>query len=251
VGSKSNIVGAATLCTGLVTVEEDYMIWYVDIEHPNALTDAIRAPDFAMVRNQRAQICAEAAGAPCEPVLYQQVSWELAHQRHIQAIAISGNTTEWVDYDFKTFEPLKQLIQSGQFVVIGFCGGHQLIGLLYDAPCDAIRMLNPGEADPGGFAHGWFKEVGFMPVHVVKPDPIFDGLGADPVLFESHYWEIKELPKGFDLLASTENVRIQAIRHQQHLIYGTQFHPEVSSDDCQDGFVLLQNFFRLAGLRKD
>jgi len=79
--------------------------------------------------------------------------------------------------------------------VIGFCGGHQLIGLLYDAPCDAIRKLEPGEADPGGFAPGWFKEVGFMPVRVGKPDPIFKNLGTDPVFFESHYWEIKEVQR--------------------------------------------------------
>ncbi len=226
------------------------MIWYVDIEHEKALADGNRAPDFERVRSQRARICGEAAGVPCEPILYQQVSWELAKQKNIQAIVISGNTTDWAEYDFKTFEPLKQLIQSGQFAVIGVCGGHQLIGLLYGAPCDAIRKLIPGEADRGGFAPGWFKEVGFMPVHVRKPDPIFQGLGTDPVLFESHYWEIKEVPEGFDLLASTENVRVQAIRHKEHMIYGTQFHPEVSSAECPAGFTLLQNFFSLVGLRK-
>lgn len=227
------------------------MIWYVDIEHPQALADASRMPDFERVREQRAQICAEAAGTPCEPILYQQVSWEMARQKNIQALAISGNTTDWIQYNFKTFEPLKQMVQSGEWAVIGFCGGHQLLGLLYGAVCDAIRRLQPGEVDPGGFAPGWFKEVGFMPVQVIKPDPIFAGLGMTPVLFESHYWEIKELPQEFDLLASTENVRIQAMRHKQHLIYGTQFHPEASSPEHPAGYVLLQNFFRLAGLRKD
>lgn len=227
------------------------MIWYVDIEHPNALADERRAPDFTEVRNYRARVCAEMSGVPCEPIFYQQVSWELARQKHVRAIAISGNTTDWCDYDFKTFEPLKQLIQSGEFAVIGFCGGHQLIGLLYGAACDAIRKLNPGEADAGGFAPGWYKEVGFMPIHVVKADPIFDSLGTDPILFESHYWEIKESPAEFDVLASSENVRVQVIRHRQHLIYGTQFHPEASSTANPHGFVLLQNFFRLAGLRKD
>jgi GMP synthase-like glutamine amidotransferase len=227
------------------------MIWYVDIEHEQALADASRAPDFDRVRNERARICGEAAGVPCEPILYRQVSRELARQKNIRAIAISGNTTDWAAYDFETFEPLKKLIQSGEFAVIGFCGAHQLIGLLYGAPCGAIRKLHPGEADAGGFAPGWFKEVGFVPVHVVKPDPIFKNLGTDPVFFESHYWEIKEVPEGFDLLASTESVRVQAIKHREHLIYGTQFHPEASSPECPDGFTLLRNFFQLAGLRKD
>jgi GMP synthase (glutamine-hydrolysing) len=226
------------------------MIWYVDIEHEKALANAQRRPGFDQVRSQRARICGEAAGATCEPILYQEVSMDLARQKDIRAIAISGNTTDWIEYDFKTFQPLFTVIQSGEMPVIAFCGGHQLIGLLYGAHCDAIRKLRPGEEENGDFAPGWFKEVGFLPIHVIKDDPVFQGLGTDPVFFESHYWEIKEVPKGFDLLASSADVRVQVIKHQQHLIYGTQFHPEVNAADCPDGFTLLQNFFRLAGLGK-
>ncbi len=224
------------------------MIWYVDIEHENALADPHRSADFTRVRNERAAICAEAAGGDCHGVLYRQVSWDLARQQGIRAIAISGNTTDWADYDFNTFTALFDLINSGQFAVIGFCGGHQLLGLLYHSPCDAIRRLNPAEPDPGGFAPGWFKEIGYLPVTLVKPDPIFAGLPNSPTFFESHYWEIKQVPEGFDLLASTDNVRIQVIKHRQHLIYGTQFHPEVNFAGQQDGYLLLKNFFRLAGL---
>jgi len=227
------------------------MIWYVDIEHEKALADASRAPGFDRVREERARICGDAAGMPCQAALYRQVSWDRAQREGLRAIAISGNTTDWADYDFDTFEPLKQMVQSGQFAVIAFCGGHQLIGLFYGAPCGAIRELAPGEADAGGFAPGWYKEVGFLPIHVLTPDPLFAGLGPEPVLFESHYWEIKQVPEGFDLLASTPDVRVQAIRHRQHLIYGTQFHPEASSAEHPDGFALLRNFFRLAGLRKE
>ncbi len=221
------------------------MIWYVDIEHEKALSDPLRARDFDKVRNQRAQVCGEAAGVSCESILYPQVSWELANWKNVQAIAISGNTTDWIEYDFTTFQPLLDLVKSGRFPTIAFCGGHQLLGLAYNAPCDAIRKLAPGEPDPGGFAPGWFKEVGFTPIQVIKDDPIFAGLGSDPIFFESHYWEVKEVPQGFDLLASSENVRVQAIRHQKYLIYGTQFHPEVNSADCRAGFTLLQNFFSL------
>jgi GMP synthase-like glutamine amidotransferase len=224
------------------------MIWYVDIEHEKALADPMRRPDFDRVRDERARICGAAAGAPCEPILYQEVGWELARQKNLHAIAISGNTTDWEFYDFKTFEPLFDLVKSGQFPTIGFCGGHQLIGLMYGAPCDAIRRLRPGEEDKGGFAPGWFKEVGYTPIHVVKDDPLFAGLGATPTLFESHYWEIKDTPPGFDLLASSDNVRVQAIKHRQLPIYGTQFHPEVHTSECPDGLSLLKNFFHLAGL---
>lgn len=219
------------------------MIWYVDIEHEKALADPNRAADFARVRIERTQVCASAARRPAEAVLYRQVSWELAREKNLQAIAISGNTTDWAEYDWAAFQPLFDLVRSGQFPTIGFCGGHQLLGLMYGAPCAAIRRLRPGEPDTGGFAPGWFKEIGFTPVRIVQNDPIFDGLGPEPVFFESHYWEIKEVPAGFDLLASTDTVRIQVIRHRDYPIYGTQFHPEVSTPEYGDGFRLLENFF--------
>jgi GMP synthase-like glutamine amidotransferase len=219
------------------------MIWYVDIEHETALADSSRTADFERVRSERARVCAEAAGIPCEAVLYRQVSWERARAQNLQAIAISGNTTDWAEYDWDTFRPLFELVQSGQFPTIGLCGGHQLIGLMYGARCDAIRRLAPGEPDPGIFAPGWFKELGFQPVHVVKEDPLFAGLGSDPVFLESHYWEMKEVPAEFDLLASTAAVRVQAIKHKQYPIYGTQFHPEASTVEHADGLRLLRNFF--------
>lgn len=225
------------------------MIWYVDIEHEKALADPLRAPDFEQVRNYRASVCALASGLPCEPVLYQQVSWQRARAQNLQAIAISGNTTDWAEYDFAAFEPLFELVRSGQIPTIAFCGGHQLLGLLYGAACDAIRPLHPGEADPGGFALGWYKEVGFQPVQVLKEDALFEGLGSHPVFFESHYWEIKQTPAEFELLASTADVPVQCIKHRQHLVYGTQFHPEAYSPEYPDGLALLRNFFQL-GIKK-
>lgn len=220
------------------------MIWYVDIEHEKALADPNRAADFARVRDERTRACAAAARLPAEAVLYQRVSWDLAREKHLQAIAISGNTTDWAEYDWTTFQPLFDLVRSGQFPTIGFCGGHQLLGLMYGAPCAAIRRLQPGEADTGGFAPGWFKEVGFLPVQILQEDPIFAGLGSAPIFFESHYWEIEVVPAEFDLLASTSAVPVQVIRHRKHPIYGTQFHPEASTPEHPDGFRLLENFFR-------
>ena len=227
------------------------MIWYVDIEHEDALADPARAPGFEQVRNQRARISGQAAGVDCEAILYQQVSRELAEEKNIAAIVISGNTTDWEAYDFDTFEPLFELVRSGDVPTIGLCGGHQLIGLMYGAPCDAMRELAPGEEEVGDFAPGWFKEVGYLPVQVVKEDPIFYGLGTSPVFFESHYWEIKELPAEFELLASTEECRVQAMKHKQHLVYGTQFHPEVNTAEHRDGFRLLRNFFIVADIWRE
>ena len=221
------------------------MIWYVDIEHPKAVADPARSKNFDEVREYRARVCAETSGRPARAIMYWDVSWERAEAEKLEAIAISGNTSDWFEYDWSTFNPLFDLVRSGKFPTIGFCGGHQLIGLLYGSTCDAIRPLADGEIDKGGFAQGWYKEVGFLPVTVLRDDPIFDSLPRPPVFFESHYWEIKQLPQGFDLLASTSAVEVQCIRHKSLPIYGTQFHPEASSPEHPDGFALLRNFFKL------
>lgn len=41
---------------------------------------------------------------------------------------------------------------------------------------------------------------------------------------------------------------MEAIRHKEKPLYGTQFHPERYDQDHRDGETLLLNFLRVAGL---
>jgi GMP synthase-like glutamine amidotransferase len=50
------------------------------------------------------------------------------------------------------------------------------------------------------------------------------------------------------LLASGDECGIQAMKHGRRIIYGTQFHPENYDDRHLDGKIILQNFFRIAGI---
>jgi GMP synthase-like glutamine amidotransferase len=135
-----------------------------------------------------------------------------------------------------------------------------------------MRLLEGGEQDPRqDYAAGYFKEWGFVPVRVLKSDPLFGGLGGAPRFLEAHYWEIKEIPPGFELLAASESCRVQAIRQAGKSVYGTQFHPEAYIIEEQadyrswwvdwvypegytevqpDGRRLLVNFFRTSGILK-
>ena len=224
------------------------MIWYVDIEHEKIVKDPDRSLDQLRGRNRRAALLADIAGVTCQPIHYLEVNRALAQEKGIGAIVISGNCSDWEEYDFTTFHPLCELVKAGEIPVIGLCGGHQLLAFMYGGKCDAIRKLRRGEEDPGGFAPGYFKELGYRPVHVVAEDALFDGMGLEPVFHESHYWEVKELPAELELLASTDECRVQAMRNTQAVIYGTQFHPEVHTDAYPDGRRLLTNFFRIAGI---
>src|SRR5947207_1268906 len=67
------------------------------------------------------------------------------------------------------------------------------------------------------------------------------------VVRESHVCEIKRLPACFDLIATNENCRVQAIRHRDRPLWGTQFHPELYQEAAPHGRAVLRNFFGMAG----
>ena len=85
-------------------------------------------------------------------------------------------------------------------------------------------------------------------IEILHDDPIFEGFDESLVVKESHFCEVKKLPEGFVHLARNENSTIQAIRHTERPIYGTQFHPEQWTEEFQDGKRFMQNFFRIAGI---
>lgn len=83
-------------------------------------------------------------------------------------------------------------------------------------------------------------------MQILQPDPLFKG--CKPVIYvqEFHSWEVKELSRELQLLASSSTCKIQAFKHHQKCIYGTQFHPEISSKHYPDGKQIVSNFFRIA-----
>ena len=139
------------------------------------------------------------------------------------------------------------VIREARVPMIGLCAGHQHIAEAYAAEGGSMRRLRPGEADPHPPYHpGMFKEWGFLPVKVTRVDPLFDGLPKELVMQEYHVAEVKRVPEGFDLLASTAECQVQVMKQRGKPVYGTQFHPECYDDAHPDGRRLLQNFFRIA-----
>jgi GMP synthase (glutamine-hydrolysing) len=168
---------------------------------------------------------------------------------NVEALLLGGCATTWDKYDFDRCQELFDVIREGDLPVIGFCGGHQFIGYAYGTPSAPVGPLPEGMEPPRpGDTSGMLWEYGYSEVQILQPDPLFEGLGDPPVFWESHWWEVQAVPQGFSLLASTEPCGVQALKHQDRLVYGTQFHPEAYNDDNPDGKRLLVNFFRMAGL---
>lgn len=223
------------------------MLAYVDIEgHWN-----LNRPGHRDGVNERAANIAAATGLPCAPIHYLDFSREWLRANDVRAFFISGNTPDWAEYDWQTFIPLQEAIRCGEYPVLGFCGGHQFIGLTFDAPCEALGELQPGEIDPMPEYHpGMRKEKGYLPLQIyASGHPLFAGFeAAPPVVMESHYWEIKQLPADFDLLASTEWCEIQVMQHRRLPIVGIQGHPEAYTPEFPDGQRFIHNFAVMTGL---
>jgi GMP synthase-like glutamine amidotransferase len=202
---------------------------------------------------------AAGGGTPCLVLPFTHVTPELMAHLAPQAVVMSGFARSFEQYDPRRFYGVTDWVQETDTPTLALCGSHQLLGFLFNRDirregplCDEpMRRLRPGEPVTNPDYHpDYFMERGFYALElsaVGRADPLFAGLGLTPYLYESHYCEIKSLPPDFELLASTLECRIQAIRHRNRPLYGVQFHPEDYNDRFADGRLLLENFFQRVG----
>ena len=197
-------------------------------------------------------------GVPCLVIHLSQVSPALINDLRPRALLLSGFGAWFRDFDVREFWGLEDTVRTCVDIpTLAFCGSHQLLGFIFNTGLrsleriedEPVRPLRPEEPDMGsGTPPGLFTEYGYQPVYRVQQDPLFEGLPDPIIVREWHMCEIKTVPPEFDLLASNENSRVQAIRHKTRLLYGTQFHPESYVEAYPHGRTILRNFFRMAGL---
>jgi len=219
----------------------------LDIQHPDRIYEQLRTLPRPMEQfyacTFRAKV-AEISGLPTLVVHATEITGQDLDRPQIKAILIGGRSKSLPREVDERFYPL---IRQTKIPILGICGGCQLIGRAYGAKVTHMRKLQPGEADPNPKYHpGWFKEWGPTALEVLKPDPLFANLPEKPIFREFHAFQIQEPPAEFDLLASTKECRVQAIKHRDRLVYAVQFHPERYDAKHPHGRVLLENFFRLA-----
>lgn len=112
--------------------------------------------------------------------------------------------------------------------IVGICAGHQFIGRHFG-----------GGAAPGG------SEFGASQIRLLEDEPkdLFRGVPRETTVWESHHDEVNLVPKDFEVLASSEKCRVQAMRHRSRPVFGLQFHPEV--ENTEHGATIFQNFLKV------
>jgi GMP synthase (glutamine-hydrolysing) len=223
------------------------IVCVLTIQHPDIIRKQLADKPVGQYGGQRLrEQVQQQSGLRCVVVHFTEVSGQDLERGNIRAILITGRSKVVSPEMDARFYPL---IRNTQIPVFGFCGGMQLIGAAYGAQVVPLRTLRAGERDPNPSYHpGRFKEWGFLPVRIVARDPLFEGLPEEIVVRQAHAYHVPQVPAGFDLLASSPDCVVEAFKHRDRLVYGTQFHPEVNDDEHPHGRVILENFFRLIGL---
>lgn len=99
----------------------------------------------------------------------------------------------------------------------------------------------------GGKVEAGKKEYGPTTLNISNFKDIFYGLPSSTKVIESHGDSVMSLPKGFEILASTESVEYAAVCNFERKFWGVQFHPE--ADHTDHGVEMLKNFAtRICGL---
>jgi GMP synthase (glutamine-hydrolysing) len=121
-----------------------------------------------------------------------------------------------------------EYLEKADFPVLGICAGHQFMARFFG-----------GDAKPSKI-----PEFGKIELTLLKEnDVIFEGVAKKSIVWVSHNDEVAKLPDDFELLAESENCKIQAMKHKNKPFYGLQFHPEV--EHTEYGEQIFKNFVKI------
>jgi len=231
------------------------MLVYVDLEHESLQHDSVRW-ESGLARRLKAKYRFEdMTHDHCLIVRYPQISPAVLQELEARAVVVSGCDSEFESYSDESLSGLRAVYHAADWPILGLCGGMQLMAQAYGAPIGAMGPVESGPTAEGpnpfpevGYRPGLKEEHGFKPVRVLAPHGLFEGLGGQPVVYESHYWEVQACPAAFRVCAASDLCPIQVMAHESKPLFGTQFHPEAYDETHPDGRRLLVNFFRMAGL---
>lgn len=115
-----------------------------------------------------------------------------------------------------------------------FRNKYPLLGVCYGA--QLLARKNGGEVMPSEIREYGRARLTEMPL----ANELTAGLQFNSQVWMSHSDTIKNLPDGFEVIASTESVKVAAFRISNEHTYGIQFHPEVTHSE--QGKQLISNF---------
>jgi GMP synthase (glutamine-hydrolysing) len=195
--------------------------------------DKILIVDFGSQVTQLIARRVREEGVYSEIVPFQRAEQAFRDMRP-RGVILSGGPASVLDKD----APLapKSIYEAG-VPVLGICYGEQ-----------AMAQQLGGKVEGGHH-----REFGRAEIEVKKPSPLYEGVwepGQRYPVWMSHGDRVTVLPKGFEVLGTSENAPIAIIGDEKRKFYATQFHLEVIH--TPHGAAVLRNFVRkIVGARGD
>jgi len=121
-----------------------------------------------------------------------------------------------------------QYLEKAYIPVLGICAGHQFMASYFG-----------GEVAPSRI-----PEFGKVTLTVDRENDLCWNIPQKSIVWVSHNDEVTRLPPTFLNLASSQNCKTQAMKHETRPLYGLQFHPEV--EHTTYGKEIFENFITIA-----
>jgi GMP synthase (glutamine-hydrolysing) len=186
------------------------------------MTEKILILDFGSQYTQLIARAVREANVYCEIAPFQKAN---IYDPELKGIILSGSPFSVNDEKAPEVDIVAML---EKLPVLGVCYGAQLTAKLLGGRVEKSDKREYGRA--------------FMIQQAV--DALFTGVGERSQVWMSHSDSIKQLPEGFEVLATTDSIPVAAFRGQVqgavHAIRGLQFHPEVYHSS--EGKTIIKNF---------
>ncbi len=191
------------------------------------MTEKVIIFDFGSQYTQLIARRVRETGVYCEIFPFDK---EVTLDETVKAVILSGSPASVRDPKSPKFDLTKVL---GQKPVLAVCYGAQY-----------IAQHIGGEVEPSdNREYGKSKLI----ISAVN-NPLFEGIDTDEEqqVWMSHADTIKKIPKGFELIAGTDNVEVAAYKSKEETyaqpVYCVQFHPEVTHS--LGGQRMIDNFLK-------
>lgn len=146
-----------------------------------------------------------------------------------QGIILSGGPSSVYE---KNSPSLDKRIYEKEVPILGICFGMQLtVKLIGGKVIEGEKEYGPAELKISNFK-----------------SQMSNKLPQQFVVWMSHADEVIKLPKGFEVLGSTKDVKNAFVGDKKKRIFGIQFHPEV--EHTENGNTILSNFINLCNAKK-
>lgn len=226
---------------------------FVDLEFEPAERDGGLAIERAL--NDAARLDPDLRGhrVRFDFIHYADLTPEILQRKGYELVVLSPQGTPWARYASEAPVPLarakdlvRHLIMDRRTPLLGVCGGHQFLALVFGGKTDLIDPTYRGQK-LREYPEDSRWELGDVELRARIPDPILAGVPTAEGLFlvsETHHEEVSEVKDPLVNLASSEMSPVQILRVKGRVAYGVQFHPERDTEG-DAGRKLLTNFLRM------